>query len=84
MMQGMAKGKPEANETEDTSCANPVAGEEKVAAYLAGDLTGLAHQEFIAHLGACEYCLEQIVLWHVAEALAETGGDQRAARTAKG
>jgi hypothetical protein len=85
MMQGMAKEKPEGNETEGTSCENPVAGEEQVAAYIVGDLTEPARRAFIAHVAECMYCLEQIVLWRMAEELAEEKGeDQQAARTAQG
>ena len=84
MMQGMAKERPEENENEGASCVKPAVGEEKVTAYLVGDLTDCARRDFVAHVAECNYCLEQIVLWRIAEELAEVGRDQRAAHTAQG
>lgn len=77
MMQSMAK------EPESTSCENPAEGEHRIALYIVGDLTEDARREFVAHVADCNYCLEQVVLWRLAEELVETGGDHRAA-TAQG
>jgi hypothetical protein len=68
-MQASARKK--VKEAEDTACVNPTVGQEKIAAYIIGDLTEEEHREFVTHVGDCKYCLEQIVLWRTAEVLAE-------------
>jgi hypothetical protein len=76
IMQRMAK------EAESASCENPAEGEERVALYIVNDLTEDARRKFVAHIADCSYCLEQVVLWRLAEVLVEeTKGDQRSAQT---
>ncbi len=52
-------------------CANPIAGEEQVISYIAGDLIGEQCQDFITHVSRCWYCLKEVVLWRAAQVLTE-------------
>jgi deoxycytidylate deaminase len=52
-------------------CSSPSVGEQQVIAYIAGDLSGSEHQEFVIHVSQCRYCLREVVSWRVAQVLTE-------------
>jgi anti-sigma factor RsiW len=82
-MIGFAKEKTRNNEIGNTTCVRPSVGEHQLAAYVAGDMPEDTRHEFVAHVGDCMYCLEQIVLWTMAEELAEAADQSsQAAHTA--
>jgi hypothetical protein len=52
-------------------CTNQGVGQEKVVSYITGEMTEEEHRTFVAHVGECQYCLREIVLWRTAQVLAE-------------
>ena len=74
MTPGEAKAKPTDEEFDVGPCSNPVLGETRVEAYIAGQLTENANQSFVDHAAECEYCLQEIVLWRMAEELVDRDG----------
>lgn len=77
MQQAIAKEKLQEDEVGTTICPSPGIGQEIVAAYIVGELSEEQRRAFAAHLGECGYCLEQIVLWHMAEVSAEAESKRR-------
>jgi len=71
MQQAIAKEKPREAEVGATNCLSPSSGQEIVPAYITGELSDDQRREFVEHIGECGFCLEQIVLWRMAEVAAE-------------
>jgi hypothetical protein len=73
MQPKMAKEKPNEEEFGGGPCVNPTIGETRVMAYINREMSDAEHQNFVAHVAECKFCLEEIVLWRTAEELVGWG-----------
>lgn len=62
-------------------CANPRIGQERVVSYITGYMTEVEHRDFVDHVGECQYCLREMVLWRTAQVLAEEDPELRDAES---
>jgi hypothetical protein len=74
MTHVMAKEDAQGSETGVAGSEDPAICQEQVIAYIVGDMAEDAYRNYVAHVRSCGFCLEQIVLWRMAEGLAKEGG----------